>query len=76
MARPLPPGFKLIEAPLSDSDEMWRLCEIAFADDEIWKAAFSNVKEEDIHPWVMAVFTPRWNLPDISFYKIVEESSG
>ena len=76
MARSLPPGFKLSEAPLSDSDALWRLCEIAFADDEIWRATFSACDLEDVHRWVMEVFPPRWNLPDITTYKITEESTG
>jgi hypothetical protein len=76
MARPLPPGFTLSEAPLSDSDEIWQLCEDAFVEDEIWQAVFSKCNKKDIHPWVMNVFTHRWNLPDITFYKITEESTG
>lgn len=76
MAKPLQPGFKLIEGAFADSDEIWLLCEEAFAEDEIWQAVFSGCKKEDIHPWVMMIFTHRWGLPDITFYKIVEESTG
>jgi hypothetical protein len=76
MAKSLPPGFKLSEGDISDSDEIWQLCEDAFGDDEIWQVVFKGCKKEDIHLWVMSVLSPRWNLPDITLYKIVEESTG
>jgi hypothetical protein len=76
MARPLPQGFKLSEAELSDSEEIWRMCQDAFVEDELWQTVFKNCKKEDIHPWVMNVFPHRWNLPDITFYKITEEATG
>lgn len=76
MAQPLAPGFKLSEGTLSDSDEMWQLCEDAFEEDDIWQAVFKGCKKEVIHPWVMSIFPHRWNLPDITFYKITEESTG
>jgi hypothetical protein len=58
MARGLPPGFKLSEAPPSDSDAIWRLCEIAFADDEIWLATLSACDLENVHRWVMECSLP------------------
>ena len=76
MTKALAPGFKLSEGTLADSDEIWRVCEDAFEKDDIWQAAVKGCKKEDIHPWVMSIFTPRWNLPDITFYKITEESTG
>jgi len=78
MAKPLAPGFTLSEGSLADSnsDEIWRLLEDAYENDEVWQVAFKECKKEDIHPWVMNTFTPRWNLPDITFYKITEESTG
>ena len=76
MAKPLLPGFKLSEGTKADSDEIWQLCEDAFAEDPVWQAVFKDCKKEDIHSWTMMVFPYRWNLPDITFYKIVEESSG
>lgn len=76
MARPLQPGFKLSEGDFSGSDEIWRLCEEAFAEDEICQAVFGGCKKEDIHHWVVNIFTQRWKLPDITFYKIVDESTG
>ena len=76
MAKPLALGFKLSEGTLTDSDEMWRLCQEAYEEDEIWQAAFRGCEKEDVHSWVMKTFTHRWNLPDITFYKITEESTG
>ena len=76
MAKPLPPGFKLSEGKKADSDEIWQLCEDAYEEDAIWQVVFKACKKEDILPWVMSVFAHRWDLPDITFYKIVEESTG
>ena len=76
MAKALAPGFKFSEGTLADSDEIWRVCEDAFEEDDIWKAAVKGCKKEDIHPWVKSNFAPRWNLPDITIYKITEESTG
>jgi hypothetical protein len=76
MAKALPCGFVLKEADTSDADELWRVLEKAYATDAVWWVTFKDCNEEDIHPWVMSVFSPRWLFPDITIYKIVEESSG
>ena len=76
MGKPLPPGFKLSEGTGTDSDEIWQLCEEAFGEDEFWKFVCLDCKKEDMHPWIMNFFSPRWNLPDVTIYKITEESTG
>ncbi len=76
MARQLDPKFKLTEAPPSDMDEMWALCEEAYASDAIWKVVFKDCPKEQIHPWIMSIFPHRWSLPDITFYKITELATG
>lgn len=76
MAKPLAPGFKLSEGTLADSDEIWQLFEDASEADGMWPAIFGGCKKEDIHPWFMRIFIHRWNFPDITVYKITEESTG
>jgi hypothetical protein len=76
MAKPLASGFKLGEGKTRNSDEIWQLCEEAYKEDAIWQVGFKDCKKEDIHPWIMNVFAHQWNLPDITFYTITEESTG
>jgi hypothetical protein len=76
MANPLAPGFKLSERTAADWDELWRVMEAAYEEDEIWHVAFKACKKEDVHSWVMTAFIHRGSLPDTTFYKITEESTG
>ena len=76
MVKALAPGYKLSEGTLANLDEIWQVYEDAFEEDDIWKAAMKGCKKEDIHSWVISNFAPRPNLPDITTYKITEESTG
>ncbi|KAH8821878.1 hypothetical protein F5884DRAFT_746165 [Xylogone sp. PMI_703] len=76
MAKTLDPKFTLTEADPSDIDEIFRLTEEAFADDEIWNATFKHCTKDDIHQWTMSVLAPRWIFPDITIYNITEVASG
>ncbi|RFU29234.1 hypothetical protein B7463_g7081, partial [Scytalidium lignicola] len=76
MVGSLDPRFKFMEADLSDMDEIWTVAEEAFETDAIWELPFKNCKKEDIPPWIMSNFAPRWSLPDITIYKIIEIASG
>lgn len=75
MARTLDPKFELTEADPSDIEEIFRLLEVAFEDDEVWKSVFKNCAKHDIHPWIMSELAPRWSFPDITIYKTTEIAS-
>ena len=76
MAKPLASGFKLSEGNFGNSDEIWQLFEDAFKEDVVWELVFKNCKKEDIHSWAMNRYRDRWSLPDMTFYVIIEESTG
>jgi hypothetical protein len=69
-------AFQLSEAGPSDLNEIIGVLLLAFKNDEIWKYMTLNVTSEDEHDWVMAVFGERYQLPDISCYKIIEVATG
>ena len=76
MAKPLASGFKLSEGNFADSHEIWQLLQDAYEEDALWQVGFENCKKEDIQSWIFNALTPRWKLPDITFYTVTEESTG
>ena len=68
----LDPKFQLAEASLSELDDVFAIMEIGLADDEAWKHTFRNVKHEDIHPWMLKVFSSVYAVQYITIYKIVK----
>lgn len=72
----LPLGFKLSVASVEDMPEVFRVLTTAFADDEVWKHIMNDCAQADVLPWVIRELCPRWVMPDIETYKIVEEASG
>jgi hypothetical protein len=73
---PLAQGFKFTEATQDEMGEVWQVLLLAYAKDENWGITFQDVKPEEIHPWVMLYFSPRWEFPDITTYTIKEEATG
>lgn len=72
----LDPNFTISTALPSDMDEVFRMMELAHYNDGVWKHARKKVPDEELHVWLMEVLAPRWDMPDIETYKIVENSSG
>lgn len=70
------PGFEIREASLEDMEELWHVLMSAYGSDEVWVSIFKSVKAEEVHPWIMANLNPRWTMPDIKNYKVVELSTG
>ncbi|CZR60358.1 uncharacterized protein PAC_10254 [Phialocephala subalpina] len=73
----LPASLKLETGSPEDVKEAFQVMLDTYdVDTEIWKIIVKDCDQKEILPWVLKTFAVRWGMPDISTYKIVEESSG
>jgi hypothetical protein len=72
----LNPRFTLSETTEAEMEEVMIVTQLAMANDAVWGTAFAGCGDEDIHKFVMDILVPRWNMPDITTYKIVEKDTG
>jgi hypothetical protein len=72
----LPHGFRLETAPADDLKEAFSVMIDAYVDDEVWQTMVKDCDQKEVLPWTIKTFLVRWSMPDITTYKIVEESSG
>lgn len=73
----LPAGFSLHEGTPADLSDMMKVMEIAFENDGPNRVVTKDVvRTEDIHPYMVEHYAPRWALPDIKVWKVVEDESG
>ncbi|CAG8958931.1 hypothetical protein HYFRA_00012928 [Hymenoscyphus fraxineus] len=72
----LDPAYELATAVPADRDELFRMMEVAYYNDAVWKHARMNVRDEDLHVWFMKFVAPRWDMPDTETFKIVDRASG
>ncbi len=75
----LPPGFTLSEAPSSDhlDGRLWEMYMASYKTDGHWICITKDiVRPEEILPYMIQNFVPRWIMPDITTYKITEDSTG
>ncbi|KUJ15614.1 uncharacterized protein LY89DRAFT_734772 [Mollisia scopiformis] len=72
----VPIGFRLEKASPEDMKDVFALMMDAYVDDEVWQTTVKDCDQKEILPWTLKTFTPRWTMPDIETYKIIEEKSG
>ena len=72
----LPPGFEFSEASKDDIPELFSLLDRAMGDFEAWKIVFKNTDSSEILPWLLKTNGPRFEMDDITTWKIIEKSSG
>ncbi|KAH6674460.1 hypothetical protein B0J14DRAFT_41301 [Halenospora varia] len=72
----LDPKYEIAIATPEDMEEVMYVLEDAYANDEVWWHMFEKCDKKEVHKWIMEVVMPRWLMPDITTYKVVEKSSG
>lgn len=72
----LPPGFQFSEAQKNEIPELFSVWNDAFVDYEVGKVIFKESNLKEILPWLVETFGPRWQMDDISMWKITEASTG
>ncbi|RKF53666.1 hypothetical protein OnM2_103037 [Erysiphe neolycopersici] len=77
MEATLKEGFNISVASKDDITDIWRVFLEAYGKDEIWDGVVQNVvNPKDILPWLCLHFASRWEMPDVTTYKITEIASG
>ncbi|KAI6249581.1 hypothetical protein HI914_01721 [Erysiphe necator] len=70
-------GFEISVTSKTDSIDIWRVFIEAFGNDEIWQCVVRNVvNPNEIIPWLCKNFASRWEMPDVTIYKITETATG
>ncbi|POS82719.1 hypothetical protein EPUL_005674, partial [Erysiphe pulchra] len=70
-------GFSIGVATKDDRESIWNIFLEAFGTDELWKCLTRNVVDsKELFPWLIAHMAPRYETPDITVFKISENSSG
>ena len=68
--------YEILTAADSDMEEVMTVCEVAYANDAIWKIMFEKCSDEDIHRFMMEDLVGRWLMPDIETFVVKEKGTG
>lgn len=72
----LPLGFKFGEVHKNEIPNMFSVWNDAFVNYELWNVIFKKSDPVQILPWLVKTFGRRWEMDDITMWKVTEVSSG